>query len=40
MSPYIKDSRRAVVRKWLDRESILNIYGKRMSKEDRDSIKE
>lgn len=40
MSPYIKDSRRAVVRKWLDKEAILNIYGRRMSKEDRDSIKE
>lgn len=39
-SPYIKDSYRVVVRKWLTKTQILNSYGKLMSKEDRDSIKE
>jgi len=39
-SPYIKDSYRVVVRKWLTKTQILNTYGKNMSKEDRDSIKE
>lgn len=39
-SPYIKDSQRAVVRKWLTKEQILNIYGNQMSKDDRESLKE
>lgn len=39
-SPYIKDSKRAVVRKWLTKSEILSVYGDKMSKEDRDSIKE
>lgn len=39
-SPYIKDSYRVVVRKWLTKTQILNIYGKEMSKEDLEKIKE
>ena len=39
-SPYVKDSYRAVVRKWLTKTQILNMYGKEMSKEDRETIKE
>ena len=39
-SPYIKDSYRVVVRKWLTKTQILNSYGKDMTKEDSDSIKE
>lgn len=39
-SPYIKDSYRIVVRKWLTKEQIINMYGKDMSKEDLDKIKE
>ena len=39
-SPYIKDSYRVVVRKWLTKTQILNSYGKDMTKEDIDSIKE
>lgn len=39
-SPYIKDSYRVVVRKWLTKTQILNTYGKEMSKEDLDKIKE
>lgn len=39
-SPYVKDSYRAVVRKWLTKTQILNSYGNQMTKEDRESIKE
>ena len=39
-SPYIKDSYRCVVRKWLTKTQILNIYGKDLSKSDRDQIKD
>lgn len=39
-SPYIKDSFRVVVRKWLTRTQILNTYGKDLSKEDREKIEE
>lgn len=39
-SPYIKDSYRVVVRKWLTKTQILNTYGKEMSKEDLEKIKE
>ena len=39
-SPYIKDSYRVVVRKWMTKTQILNIYGKEMSKEDLDKIKD
>ena len=33
-SIYVKDSKRAVVRKWLTKEDILNTYGKDLSSED------
>ena len=39
-SPYIKDSYRIVVRKYLTRNEILNKYGKDLSKEDISKIKE
>lgn len=33
-SPYVKDSYRVVVRKWLTRQQCLNMYGDQLSKED------
>lgn len=39
-SPYIKDSYRVVVRKWMTKTQILNMYGKELSKEDLEKIKE
>ena len=39
-SPYIKDSYRVVVRKYLTREEILNKYGKDLKSEDVEKIKE
>lgn len=39
-SPYVKDSYRSVVRKWLTKTEILNTYGKDLSKEDIDKIKD
>ena len=39
-SPYIKDSYRVVVRKWLTRPEILARYGKELSKEDVALIKQ
>lgn len=39
-SPYIKDSYRVVVRRWLTRTQILNIYGRELSKEDLKLIKD
>lgn len=39
-SPYVKDSYRSVVRKYLTRTQILNIYGKDLTKEDVDKIKD
>ena len=39
-SPYIKDSYRIVVRKYLTRNEVLNKYGKDLSKEDISKIKE
>ena len=39
-SPYIKDSYRVVVRKYLTRNEVLNKYGKDLSKEDISKIKE
>ena len=39
-SPYIKDSYRVVVRKWLTKTQILNMYGKEMSREDLAKMKE
>lgn len=39
-SVYIKDSYRIVVRKWLNRQQILNKYGKDLSKEDVITIRD
>lgn len=39
-SIYVKDSYRVVIRKWLPKQEILNIYGKDLSKNDIKSIKE
>ena len=39
-SPYIKDSYRVVVRKWLTKPQILNTYGKKLKKADLDLINE
>lgn len=39
-SPYIRDSYRVVVRKFLTRNEVLNKYGKDLSKEDISKIKE
>ena len=39
-SPYIKDSYRIVVRKYLTRNEVLNIYGKDLKREDIQKIKE
>lgn len=33
-SIYIKDSRRAVIRKWLSKQDIIALYGKKLSQED------
>lgn len=37
-SPYIKDSQRAVVRKWLTKQEILNLYGKKLKAKDKELI--
>lgn len=39
-SPYVKDSYRVVIRKWLTKQEILNKYGKELSPKDRASIKD
>ena len=39
-SPYIKDSYKVVVRRWLSRQQILNRYGKDLTKEDINTIKD
>lgn len=39
-SPYIKDSKRSVIRKWMTDVEILNTYGKDLSKEDIEKIKD
>lgn len=39
-SSYVKDSYRVVVRKWLTKPDILNIYGKKLHKKDLDLINE
>lgn len=39
-SPYVKDSYRSVVRKWLTKHQILNEYGKDLSAEDRKTIED
>lgn len=39
-SIYVKDSKRAVVRKWLTKEDILNTYGKDLTSEDIAQLKD
>jgi hypothetical protein len=39
-SPYIKDSYKVVVRRWLSRQQVLNRYGKDLAKEDIQNIKD
>lgn len=39
-SPYVKDSRRAVIRKWLDESQILNEYGDKLTPQERADLKE
>lgn len=39
-SPYVKDSYRAVIRKWLNKSQILARYGKQLSREDIKRIRE
>jgi hypothetical protein len=39
-SPYVKDSYRIVVRHWMTKEQIINKYGRDLSKEDLDTLKE
>lgn len=39
-SPYVKDCSRIVIRKWLTEAEVLNIYGKDLSKEDIEKIKD
>jgi hypothetical protein len=39
-SPYVKDSYRVVVRYWLTKTQILNKYGRDLSKEEINTIKE
>jgi len=39
-SPYAKTAQRAVVRKWLSKEQILNMYGSELSKEDLEKFEE
>lgn len=39
-SIYVKDSPRAVVRKWYTRDQILSMYGKDLSKEDKKKLKD
>ena len=39
-SPYIKNSYRVVVRRWKDKNQILNLYGRELSKDDVELIKD
>lgn len=39
-SPYIKDSYRVVVRKWLTKSQIINKYGKELAEDDLEKLKE
>lgn len=39
-SPYVKDCSRIVIRKWLTESEVLNTYGKDLSKEDIEKIKD
>jgi hypothetical protein len=39
-SPYVKDSYKIVVRKWLSKQQVLSYYGKDLTKEDIKKIEE
>lgn len=39
-SPYVKNSYRVVVRSWMSKQQILNVYGKRMTENDRKVLDE
>lgn len=39
-SPYVKDSYRAVIRKWMTESQILNEYGDKLSRQDRAELKD
>lgn len=39
-SQYVKDSYRAVRRKWMSKQQILNVYGEELSKESRDELED
>lgn len=39
-SPYVKDSYRAVIRKWMTESQILNEYGSKLSRKDRADLKD
>ena len=39
-SPYVKNSYRVVVRSWMSKQQILNVYGKRMTENDRKVVDE
>jgi hypothetical protein len=39
-SPYAKTAQRAVVRKWMTKEQILNMYGNELSREDLEKFEE
>ena len=38
-SPYVKESNKAVARRWLTPSTILSMYGNKISKENRNKIK-
>ena len=39
-SPYVKDSYRVVIRKWMNESQILNQYGKKLTPSERKDLKE
>lgn len=39
-SPYVKDSHRAVIRKWMSQSQILNQYGEKLTPSERKDLKE
>lgn len=39
-SPYVKDSYRAVIRRWMTESQILNEYGDKLTKSEREDLKE
>jgi len=39
-SPYVKDSYRAVIRRWMTEQQILNQFGKKLTSQERADLKE